>query len=345
MRLALFLALLALFAACPLAAQHVGVRAGARVGRGLTYLRGAQCFVITPKHVVDDADDVEIIGAGSNRATARLLLSLPQDIAILRVTSGDTELCAPWPQYGDIDAVLASARDAMLRSRSEHGGSEQLPVYVTGFDFQGVDVRPVTGEIHQGMSGSAVVVGSTTTAMLLEADAGSGSGRAIRVDRIEEAIVPYLGMITQGGSPLATYQDSLCISVKRLVASAQVNFSDLIGEPTRFDGVFESTLALPRLGSGIVNPQRGYFALANGTASKGQAEAFGRRTSYAVGQCFPDWIVREIDKPGEHYFVRRNPTGRTRIDVSYQTTANPSYPDKWYWVISVWSPTSTPDVK
>jgi hypothetical protein len=308
--------------------QTVAVKAD-HLGRGLTFLRGSDCFIITPRHVIGDADDqIEVVGPQSARAIARLEVLLPHDIGILRVHlgSGSTDVCAPWPQHGDVGTVVSSSRDGVLRSRREDGGEDQIPIYIVSSDFQEIEISPVQGVIQEGMSGSAIVVGQSVIGMLLDVDMRSGHGTAIRTDRIEDAILPYLGSSSGGTGPPLSYQDSVCASLRRLLDSSAEGFADAIGDAAGIENLFRSTIDFPRFfrGSGVVYPD-GYVSFTTSFNSEGEAESAARRLDLVVGRCLNTW-PKSAYSPGYDNlrgFRHRDPDKGTTVSVVYTNQLPP----------------------
>jgi hypothetical protein len=142
-----------------------------------------------------------------------------------------------------------------------------------------------------------------------------------------------------------TYQDSVCAAVTRLLASARVNFADIIDRPINSnssDGRFHPKVAFPRMRSTVV-PRSRYFTSAASTRIPGEAEAAGRRLNHAVSQCIPGWSATESDsrsdsRSGSHYFEYRDPASGIEIRVRYQSRYDSRFPNMWMWGFSMEAP-------
>jgi Pentapeptide repeats (8 copies) len=143
-------------------------------GRGLARLRGDECFVLTPAHVLSQSSrrpgrNVEVIGPEGARGQAVFAGTVgsdEDDVVMLRLTSNAAAVCA------DPDVQrLKGIDEPTLVLRESSGGLSFVPVAVNSTDRRAIGIRSSSEftRISQMMSGALLV------------DAGQEQGILIRV--------------------------------------------------------------------------------------------------------------------------------------------------------------------
>ena len=129
------------FVSVTLAAQSArpdadsGVFVEARqTGQGLLRARGAECFVLTPNHVVEDAPiTFKVRGSRASQADVEKARQLPGDMAILRVDKAGALPCAEWSSAEDLSKVLRGRNAGTLSTREASGSQTLMPVSLALF--------------------------------------------------------------------------------------------------------------------------------------------------------------------------------------------------------------------
>ncbi len=164
-------------------------------GVGMPRWWDAQCYVITPAHVVAEAQgEIGIVAMHRRQASAEPFWSDPgHDLAVVKVTSGVEGACVEhsWTPSGALDHVLSHATQGTLRSLGEDGGERRMPVVISEVLGTHLEVAPVLAgaEIAQGQSGSVLEVAGRRAGMLLQVTM-QGRGRVIRQDYLEQLLGP-----------------------------------------------------------------------------------------------------------------------------------------------------------
>ncbi len=190
--LALLVVLLMAHAA---AASDVRVDADQSVGQGLLRSKGRSCFAIVPNHVVANALEIRLTDSRRRTAAARLVYSIgAADIAILQVDGSDLCDGSDWDDGKDLEPVLDAQSTGSVKALRGEGTLQQIPINVDDRDpYRFLRISPLraTDELKQGMSGSAVTIGTRTVGVLLSVDSARRSGRVIRQDYLNRMIAPY----------------------------------------------------------------------------------------------------------------------------------------------------------
>jgi TRAP transporter TAXI family solute receptor len=180
------------------AATHaVYIRAGEKNGYGMAFSRGADCFVVTAAHVVTNhRGKMEVLGIKKKNAQAKLEAEYPDDIAILRI-SENSSFCedSNWPETENMKDILSGAVDGVLRSMEFSGSIRRIPVFIMeAGGHRNITIRPRISDypLHNGLSGSLLLIDENVAGILLDVNKNGNEGRVFRMDRIAELIAPYL---------------------------------------------------------------------------------------------------------------------------------------------------------
>lgn len=225
-------ALLLTVLAGPLAGQ-VFVRAD-DIGQGVLRPRGSECFLVTPRHVVGDATDVEYVNQGRVHGRARLELEYAPDIAVLRVSEGNPAACgSEWPAVQSLGERLQGTDEAVVESRGEDGSVQRRQVQVTGIDPVYLTVRPAgPGDgLFRGLSGSLVLVQRAHAGVLLSVDSESGEGVVLRMDHLANVLRGFFEAETAGSASYRIENTDITGIITERVTMR--NEPDQRGEPLR----------------------------------------------------------------------------------------------------------------
>jgi len=167
-------------------AQNVLIQ-GAGEGQGILRPYGNRCYVVAPLHVVENAiSPIPLTGESGLRATATAEHEYAAlDLAVLEVSQDPPFGCPGWEPPADLGSLLARAGPAVLRMREGDGSQTQLPVTVRNYGDERIFVAAgrAGDVIHQGMSGSLLIVDGTVAGLLVAVD--SGEGIVQRIDVVE----------------------------------------------------------------------------------------------------------------------------------------------------------------
>ncbi len=179
-------------------AGEAGVYIQARqTGQGVLRGRGAECFVVTPYHVVEGATGaVRVVGGRSSQAKAEVLRQLPGDLAILRVDTAGALPCADWAPPEDLSALLRGQSAGTLSMREADGSQTLMPVTFRGIDDEMIFVRPTRpdDQISKSMSGGSLLVNGVVVGMLLSVD--GGVGQVYQMDDIMRVSAEFFSPVT-----------------------------------------------------------------------------------------------------------------------------------------------------
>lgn len=148
----------------------VSVEGGDR-GRGLALMRGEECYILTPAHVVRFAHDkpnTKIKVTGSDGAQGVAILSAnvgadADDIALLRLTNNADRICSD-----QINSEITQKQGANLVLREEHGGLTFIPVDIRSLDKRTLGISSKSeGKIKSMMSGSLLIEDGETKGLLI----------------------------------------------------------------------------------------------------------------------------------------------------------------------------------
>lgn len=180
--------------------RTVHLRAG-ESGVGTLRARGAgECFVITPRHVVQRAarmgEAIEVAGPAELRAEAELVTDrFSADLSILRLVNAPRRAACPaWPDIDGVNLALrriqAGGGTGTITGWSDTGPATPLEARILGVDETRFEVHPIGGgKIRQGMSGSLVYADGRAVGILISDstrdDSGNAVGIALRLDYVE----------------------------------------------------------------------------------------------------------------------------------------------------------------
>ncbi|MCA9502775.1 MAG: hypothetical protein R3F16_05865 [Myxococcota bacterium] len=203
----------------------VAIKKGDRVGRGYAIRRGPECFVIAPRHVTGEMGSLEIIGAGKRESRGEVERDYPGfDLTLSRVASGATP-CSPepWTPTPPLDGLFREARSLRMETRDTDGSQRRMDLDIVSIGDTMIQVIPrnASRRLAQGMSGSILWGEGTPVAMLVQVEPGSAIGHAMRLDRISEAIDPFMRPLASARRAAPARIDALGIGLVHAIEAGR----------------------------------------------------------------------------------------------------------------------------
>jgi hypothetical protein len=183
-----------LFIAGPASAGlvHIQVqqRAGTEFGAGYTVGRGADCFVVTPFHVVQFAgpDSITVTDAKGSSAKARVLKGSEEfDAGLLQIAVPHTLDCpADWSDGADAAAAIGAAPFLIARKVDDTGRVMQTRFFASSTSREQVELQPFgpNDELREGDSGSTLYAGDRLVGLVVSVDTQSRQAVALTQSQI-----------------------------------------------------------------------------------------------------------------------------------------------------------------
>lgn len=171
---------------------HIQVqqRAGTEFGAGYTVGRGADCFVVTPFHVVQFAgpDSITVTDAKGSSAKARLLKGSEEfDAGLLQVAVPHTLDCpADWSDGANAAAAIGNAPFLIARKVDDTGRVMQTRFFASSTSREQVELQPFgpNDELREGDSGSALYAADQLVGLVVSVDTKSRVALALTQSQI-----------------------------------------------------------------------------------------------------------------------------------------------------------------
>jgi hypothetical protein len=169
---------------------HVQQRAGSEFGSGYTVGRGADCFVVTPFHVVKfaPADGIVVTDAKGSSAKARLLKGSEEfDAGLLQVAVPHTLDCpADWSDGAGAAAAIGAAPFLVARRVDDTARVTQMRLFAASVSREHVELTPYAqgDELREGDSGSALFAGDQLVGLVISVDTRSRRALALTQGQI-----------------------------------------------------------------------------------------------------------------------------------------------------------------
>ena len=184
--------LLPLACAAAASAQEVYINAG-NIGQGVLRGHGAECFVITPAHVVKDVlDTVQVVGALRLTRKGEVQHKFEPDFAIVRLADKGFE-CDPWLPATNYEAMLNTQTAGYLSLREPDGTRTRIAVNFRGITENEIRILPTlpSDQIQESMSGAALLVNGALVGLLLSLDKTTSEGVVYQLDDVMRISEPY----------------------------------------------------------------------------------------------------------------------------------------------------------
>jgi hypothetical protein len=167
-------------------------------GRGVLRSRGNECFVITPKHVIEGAElrTITITGENQKSSTGKFIKSYPGDIAIIKIENGAAQECSEWDIRKSFSTLLQNTFEGYLETRNDDGSFDHEPMYLKKKTDQGITIQAKDNafEFSKGMSGSSLFSNingvKTYLGMLLSTD-NSKLGNVFQADDMDRIVSEF----------------------------------------------------------------------------------------------------------------------------------------------------------
>jgi len=232
--LALALAALSTLLATPSAAEMVFVSPGANIdGRGIAIRANGKCYVLTPAHVANLAeDDLTVYGRGRTVSKARIVKTFDStsgasqvDLAILELDAAGKVTCdEAIPDPTLISKTLDQPDRALVKRINQTGqlrNSEALIRDVAPTDLTLTAGPTVDDQLHQGDSGSLIVVNNIPVAMLVSKSEQAKGSRFTAV-RMDMALNLASGYFASQRAPVSAFRfRSLTVADQTMMADAR----------------------------------------------------------------------------------------------------------------------------
>ena len=200
-------------------------------GRGILKMRGNECFVITPEHLLKKGEEdyngpINVFGEGGVRSRADLFKSYTGDLAILRFDGETNQNCTKWQLAKNYSSVIENIYEGFLELRDKVGSTTKVAVNISGIDVQYITIRPkdFRENFYQGMSGSSLFVEYKDKKVflgMLQSISDDETGSVIRADEIDKILSSHF-------KPIKKQKKSNIITDKDLTKEVQGFKFDLL---------------------------------------------------------------------------------------------------------------------
>ena len=171
----------------------VFIDAGGQVGRGFAVSRGADCYVIVPKHVIANPVSFKVHGKpGRTSRAEREPTRSNWDVGLLKINT-PSAVC----EYdyflpdSDLSKYLKVKSSAILRIPQSDGKYAQMEVKLSRWDQDHITISTLgtNTNLQQGLSGSMLYASGALVGMLTTVDTTTGkTGKVLRIERIHRSI-------------------------------------------------------------------------------------------------------------------------------------------------------------
>lgn len=198
-------------------------------GRGFLKMRGSECFVITPEHVIKNYNGpIILFGNGGVSSRAQLKKAYLGDLAILEFSGENNLNCNKWQLDKNYKTIIENISQAYLELRNDDGSASKITVNTIDIDVQNITIQPKEGSgetFSKGMSGSSLFVeyqGKKVFLGMLQSIADTKTGSVIRADVIDNLLGSFF-------NPIKKKKTSSVISEQVLTKEEQGFKFDLLG--------------------------------------------------------------------------------------------------------------------
>lgn len=190
-----FISLLTLFSPNSYSSD-VLVSADFNVGQGFNYLVNGTCYVVTPKHVLGDAQTANIMLPTRQYFTADLEHVFDVDMAILKSSIPEAQCNRnTFLQVSDLKKLLDVYQTGVLKTRLADGSVLQSKIVINTVDeTEYLAIKPERADepFKQGYSGSILFVAEQAAGVLLEVD--DEGGVVYRADALTQMLDEHFGV-------------------------------------------------------------------------------------------------------------------------------------------------------
>ncbi|SFR50101.1 hypothetical protein SAMN04488070_1532 [Pseudidiomarina maritima] len=190
-----FISLLSLFSPNSYSSD-VLVSADFNVGQGFNYLVNGTCYVVTPKHVLGDAQTANIMLPTRQYFTADLAHVFDVDMAVLESNIPEAQCNRnTFLQVSDLKKLLDVYQTGVLKTRLADGSVLQSKIVINTVDeTEYLAIKPERADepFKQGYSGSILFVADQAAGVLLEVD--DEGGVVYRADALTQMLDEHFGV-------------------------------------------------------------------------------------------------------------------------------------------------------
>lgn len=200
-----FISLLSVFSPTSYSSD-VLVSADFNVGQGFNYLVNGTCYVVTPKHVLGDAQTANIMLPTRQYFTADLAHVFDVDMAVLKSNIPEAQCNRnTFLQVSDLKKLLDVYQTGVLKTRLADGSVLQSKIVINTVDeTEYLAIKPERADepFKQGYSGSILFVAEQAAGVLLEVD--DEGGVVYRADALTQMLDKHFGVEDTSEESLAT---------------------------------------------------------------------------------------------------------------------------------------------
>jgi hypothetical protein len=223
-------------------------------GAGISVGKGAECFVVTPLHVVEFARTI-IVTDSKGRSAKAIRYQAPDgvDAALLKVETGHTLECPEdWDDGSSGQAAIHEA-DFLISRKVKQRGMQQRRFFLGGESSTTLSLQPFSSteadRLVEGDSGSSLYAENRLIGMIVSVDTASGSGSAIKQSQLHAL---FGGLVLKQSVERALINPVYYRNTENRYATSGVR--DFIDARTPFEAV---TLDAPTAAANLQNQRRG----------------------------------------------------------------------------------------
>lgn len=125
-------------------------------GNGFLKSRDEQCFIITPKHVVENSDGIKVINRNQKKSNATAIQLFEQDLAVLEPEEGTSLRCTGWSVEPNLDGIVEASAQGVIEHKQVTGTVKLIPVNIIGITSEYIQIIPQDEGVNfqKGYSGS-----------------------------------------------------------------------------------------------------------------------------------------------------------------------------------------------
>jgi uncharacterized protein YjbI with pentapeptide repeats len=188
-------------------AQEVRIKSSnGEEGQGVIRGRKNECFVVTVNHVVEKAEEIEVIGDKTVTYSVGkpVIGDSSNDLAVLPLSGAGN--CEAWPPAENVEAMLGGKAEGNLKMRDTDNSIGLIPVYLTKISAKYFVIKPKDSSdpIKTGMSGSSLIVNGARVGLVRELCVDpngcskgvvlkTGEASVIRIDAAMLALESFFG--------------------------------------------------------------------------------------------------------------------------------------------------------
>jgi hypothetical protein len=159
-------------------------------GAGMSVAKGAECFVVVPKHVIEGSRKITVTDQERRSAEAVRFADASDgsDAALIKLQPGSNVSCAEdWDDGSRGQAMLQDAGFLVAR-KVKDGSVQQRRLFLNGTTSTTMTLTPYDATklnaLVEGDSGSSVYAGNALVGMILNVDTATGAATALNQSQL-----------------------------------------------------------------------------------------------------------------------------------------------------------------